>query len=388
MTEPTADDAGKREPPAESFDETAGDWLPAEGRPQVGPAIEVNPGQPVPDEAATESPAGDDDSLLRFLFYGLSLPERTVRSVSAVAGGLLSETASRLIPTAFRSSRSYSLFIQQSLDMAVHDVGGVGAAGSQRAAEADAARQAAQQEADFDQNMLARKAVGGMLDIASMSTLHLSPLTVLAALSDVAYGSSYFLRQLGDELKRQGVIDQASSIDHVSDLLDALQDAGGQASETLDQPPINLQGLRDTIDQTRQAVGKIDPVRLIPQAEIERMWGEMEAAAEEANVSLLDVGGTMTMFAMNRLTLATRGALSTVSVAGNLIDQHVLSHYGDAITEIRREGLYTTLSTVSTPYLEAVWRNFDNDTVTWTEDFLSGRLLTRTFDSVRSWWAK
>ncbi len=77
-----------------------------------------------------------ESSLLAKLTYGLSLPERTARAVSVMVGGLANESAARLIPAAFRSSRSYRVFVQQALDMMIHDVGGaknpnVQAAGAQ-----------------------------------------------------------------------------------------------------------------------------------------------------------------------------------------------------------------------------------------------------------------
>lgn len=357
-----ADDDRPTDPPPAANDAAAGDDTPA--------------------SPTGEADAAGEASLLGYLFYGLSLPERTVRSLSAVAGGLLNETAARLIPTAFRSSKSYALFVQQALDMAVHDFGGVPA--PERATAADAAASPASSPQEVD---LARKAVGGMLDIASLSTLHLSPMTVLAAFSDLAYGSSHYLRELSAELKRQGVIDSGTSIDHVSDLLDALQTASNQATDALDQPPINLDGLRQTIEQTRQSIQQVDPTQLIPQAEIARLWDEMETAAQEAEVGILDVSTTMTMFAMNRVTLVGKGALSSVTVAGNLLDQHILRHYVAGLAEIRSAGLYATLNRSSEPYLEAVWNNFGDQRVTWTEDFLSGRMVNRGVAGLRGWWA-
>ena len=67
----------------------------------------------------------DDNSLLGTLTYGITLPERTARCASAVVGGLVNETAGWLIPAAFRSSKTYGAFVQQALDMMIHDVGGV-----------------------------------------------------------------------------------------------------------------------------------------------------------------------------------------------------------------------------------------------------------------------
>ena len=324
------------------------------------------------DRLSNEEGAAAAGSLLDTLVYGLSLPERTVRSTSAIVGGLVNETAARLIPTAFRSSRSYSVFIQQALDMMIHDVGGV--------------KNANQPVVDEAESKLARKAVGGLLDVAGAATLHLSPMTVLAVFSDLAYGSSHYLKLLSEELKREGIIDDVSSIDHVSDLVDVLNSASGKAAEAMDTPPISLDGFKETIQQLRTEINKVDPSHVIPQAEIQRMWREMESAATQADVGLWDVSTTMTMFAVNRVSTGTRGALSSISVAGNILEEHIFTHYFDALDQIEENGLYQTLADVSTPYLSAVWENFAGERETWTEELVTGRMFGKAWNSVRGWW--
>lgn len=313
------------------------------------------------------------DSLIDSLLFGLSIPERSARTVSALLGGFASESAARLIPSAFRSSKSYTVFIQQSLDFVVHDIGGVV---SHKPASA----------ADQSEGLLARQSVGGMIDFAGMATLHMSPMTILAIISDVAYGSSTYMRQLSEELKRKGLIDQESTIDHVTDLIDALQATSVQGADAFNAPPINLDALQQTIDKTRAALNRIDPTTTIPQAEIKRMWQEMETAATKADASVFDVATTMTMFSMNRLTLVSQGALSSVVVAGNMIDQHILGHYADALTEIQVRGLWTTLATSSKPYLEAIWNNFDETKSTLTQDLLNGTLIGNAWNGLSRWW--
>lgn len=313
-------------------------------------------------------------SLTQQLIYGLSVPERTARSASAMLGGLVNESASRLIPAAFRSSRSYTVFVRQALDMMVHDVGGI-------------ENPKADETADQEEVGLARKAVGGMLDVAGAATLHLSPMTVLAVFNDVAYGSGHFLGKLSDELKREGIIDETSSIHHVSDLIASLEKASKRAADTMDAPPINIDGITDTIRQLSNDVAGVNPTRLIPQSEIHRMWDEMEDVASRAEVGIWDVSTTMTMYAMNRVTLTSRGALSTVAVAGDLLDEHIIRHYFDALGDIRQEGLYETLAKSSAPYLQAVWMNFEADRETWTEEFLTGRLIQKAWGGVRGWFA-
>ncbi len=324
------------------------------------------------DGVMAEQPAEEaGGSLMSSLLYGVTLPERTARCASAIVGGLVNETAARLIPTAFRSSRSYSVFVQQALDMMIHDVGGVASD---------------QEPADIEESKLAQKAVGGLLDIAGAATLHLSPMTVLAVFNDLAYGSGFYLRKLSEELKREGIIDDDSSIDHVSDLIDALQQTSGKAADAMDSPPINVDGIKNTITQLRDENGKVEPTKLIPQSEVARLWSEMEDVAAKADVGLWDVSTTMTMYAMNRVSATTRGALSTVTVAGNLLDEHIVSHYASALDEFGENGLYATLSGAAAPYLEAVWHNYDGDRETWTEELITGRLIGKAWTSVRGWF--
>lgn len=323
-------------------------------------------------EATDDQPSGSQspDTLVDTLMYGLSLPERTARSASAIVGGLVNETAARLIPAAFRTSRSYHVFIQQSLDMMIHDVGGV-----------------KNPNAVIDQeSKLAQKAVGGLLDVAGAATLHLSPMTVLALFNDLAYGSGHYLNQLGEELKREGIIDETSSIHQASDLIEALKATSGRAVDAMDTPPFSIDALQETVAQLSSELSKVDARKLIPQAEVQRLWGEMELAAGQADASLWDVSTTMTMFAMNRVNLTTRGALSTVRVANNLFDEHIISHYSTALDEIAEKGLYVTLSEVSTPYVEAVWDNFDAERETWTAELVSGRMIGKAWKQVRGWW--
>ncbi|MEZ6086599.1 MAG: hypothetical protein R3C05_00915 [Pirellulaceae bacterium] len=194
------------------------------------------------------------------------------------------------------------------------------------------------------------------------------------------------MRQLSDELKRKGVIDQESTIDHVTDLIDALQETSMHGANALNAPPINLQGFQETLDKTRAALNRIDPTTTIPQAEIARMWNEMEQAAQKADASVFEVATTMTMFSMNRLNLVSQGALSSVAIAGNMIDQHILGHYADALTEIQTRGLWTTLSEASKPYLAAIWHNFDYKKSTITQDLLNGKIVGDAWLGISRWW--
>jgi hypothetical protein len=111
----------------------------------------------------------------------------------------------------------------------------------------------------------------------------------------------------------------------------------------------------------------------------------MREISRHEGVSLLAVSGAATMRALEGVATLGRGALSTVKVAGTLVDRHVLDHYWQALGEIRQRGLYQSLAETSQPYIAAVWENFQPNQSTITEDVLSGRLLGSTWRAVRGW---
>ena len=67
----------------------------------------------------------------------------------------------------FKVLRTYTVMVRQMLDFLVHDVGRV-AQGEQPSSTADV------------DHYVARKAVGNFVDMASLATLHVSPLLILA----------------------------------------------------------------------------------------------------------------------------------------------------------------------------------------------------------------
>lgn len=307
--------------------------------------------------------------------YVLSLPERALRSGSGLLGGVLRESASLLVPRSFQNSRTYTVMVRQMLDFLVHDVGGV-AAGSTPSSTAEI------------DNYVARKAVGNFVDLVSLATLHVSPLMLLAVVSDLAYGSQTYLKELAGELKAQGVIDEKSRIDHVNDLLAAVSEASAATGKVFNTPPLSVDALRTTIEETRAAIRSPGANQIPPPAEVDRMWQQMRDISQREGVSLLAVSGAATMRALGHFATIGRGALSGVKVAGSLVDRHVVDHYSLALNELRQRGLYQSLAETSQPYMAAVWENFQTGKSTLTEDLVSGELLAGSWRAARRWLAK
>lgn len=314
------------------------------------------------------------------VLYGLSLPERALRSAAGVVGGTLRESASVLLPDAFRNAKTYQVFIGQMLDFMAEDFGRVGesrpSAGSRRDDNGpdDVGRD----------GYIARKTVGNFVEVASLATVHLSPMLVLAVVSDVAYGSQAYLRELADEMQRQGVIEDATRIRQVDDLLDQVADVSGKTATAFDTPPLSVAGLKETVRQTRASLSTIDPSKVLPERDLAKLWNDMQASARQQGVSPFKLSGLMTLGALDKIGKVGGGALSSAQAVGTLVDRHVLNHYRVVLADIDAKGFYPSLAAMSNPYLQAASQNFSRERFTVTEAFLAGG-AERAWDRARGW---
>lgn len=328
-------------------------------------------GDNLSDKSDQSDATPDVQSVYQYLTYGLSLPERALRSTSALVGGALKESASLLIPQAFQDSRSYSMFVDQMLDFVANDIGGV---------------KSDQPNATDVEGYVAKKAVSNFVELAGMATLHVSPMTILAITSDLAYGSTHLLKELSVELKKQGVIAENSTIDSTADFLHAISETSGDAANAFDMPPLSVEGLQDTIAKTQDKLSRLGPTQVLPQAEIERMWNDIYDIAAQEKVDVFEVSSAMTMYTMNQVGSVARGALTTVRVTSDMIDKHVFDHYRSALEDISQQGIYSFVRTVSGPYIEAVWTNFSVQKDTLTQDLLNGKLVGKAWDGLQGWF--
>jgi hypothetical protein len=124
---------------------------------------------------------------------------------------------------------------------------------------------------------------------------------------------------------------------------------------------------------------------VIPQAEIQRLWHEIHETAAAQGVKPFAVSSAMTLYALGKIGTLGPGSLSTVTVAGRLLDRHVIAHYVAGLDNIREKGIYTVLAETSEPYIDAVWMNFSTEKTTITEEILAGRLIGEGWGAVRRW---
>jgi hypothetical protein len=350
--------------------------------------------------AGSQASAASAETMFNKLIFGLSLPERLVRSAVGLTAGTAREIAEFVVPQAFQDSKTYEVMIRNSLGFLVSGVGTV----SSDAGKADAPDAADSGEVKSEQGgntaasghpdpgqpnpgrYIAKKAASNFIDIAGLATLHISPLWILAIVSDAAYGTKSYLNELAQELKDRGLIDETSTIHKVEDLMDAVRQASGTAASTFDQPPLSLDELQMSIEQTRLALLNVDPTDLIPEAEIASMWTEMREVAAQEQISLLGVSAAVAMQTMEAVRDVSEGTITGLLVAGKIVNRNIFGHYARALSGIRENGIWESVRKTYQPYVNMAWSNFMSSRRSWTEQVLDPGHITRAWTKLKGWF--
>lgn len=269
--------------------------------------------------------------------YLLSLPERSLRSLTAITVGLLREAGEIVIPGHFRRTKLYFSLVEQTLRFFVEQVGQVeGAYGK---------------EGELPADFMVRRGAGNGIEWLSIAVLHVSPVWILAGLSDLSGAGGRVLNEIAANFEKEGLLQGSVHIRTMSQLLEALERGSGHLAETVNTPPLNIDALRKEWEQLRASV-EIPPD---PQA-VAAEWQHLQATAAKADRSIFEV--------------STAVALSTLRSAKQHLADPILAHYNETLTEIENTGFPQYLHRELQPYLQAALNNFSPDRRSTTEALL------------------
>jgi len=292
--------------------------------------------------------------------YVLSLPERTLRSVSALAGGLARETAAVVLPIGLRRGRLYRNLVEVTLQFLIEKVGQVEAAGAD--------------QRELAENFLARRAAGNGIELVGLLTFRASPVWVLAALADVCGFGRQLIPEIAEELKKAGLLDASKSFATMEQLLGGLEGSAAQLAETVNVPPLDVAGLRSDWSKLVTEVKRLPAPQLPSRASVRRVWNELraEAASQERSVFVLssllalDAVGSLPQ----RALVLSRSAAIALSHSGTVVADALLAHYRGALAEIRDTGVVTYALRQLTPYGRAALAAFRPSRETLTDRLL------------------
>jgi hypothetical protein len=347
----------------------------------------------MPEELSHQNqPPKPEGSILSSALYGASLPERALRGMVGAVSGVLKESAEAVLPDALRGTKLYQLTLQKTLRILVEDIGGLRApvpAASGTEPPFAAPGEGAEGKAPAgDKSRGVRLAVANAVDLAGLTTLHLSPLWIFALSSDLAHGARTYLKALVEELKAKGVLRQSETIENVDELLGSLQRLSGSVADKLDAPPLTLRELKRSVDELKEKSKSVDLAKLIPAEEIDRAWKEIQSTALREGCSIFEVSSAISMLTFEGLTRAGKGAYGSLKVGFDLFEDNVLQYYLKALARIREKGYYQALAEAYEPYLKGLRHLFEPKTETLTQRLLTGKLFRALWRKLRSWFRR
>lgn len=295
-------------------------------------------------------------SAFRGLGYLLSLPERTIRSVAAVAGGTTSLLTETLFPDSLRGTTLYKIFVGDAQRFVLAKVAQV-----QQETPGDVASQAA------DNKYVQRKLVGGALETAGLFAMHFSPLWVFAIAGDAAAGTSVFLQRLTEQLKQNGVIPEDTQVTGLADLLGVIHETSRKSAAAIDTPPLSTDELTklagDMMSSYQQMFTKATD--LLPR--MESIWAQMQKVAEVQNVSIDTLSGILTLDVADWGKKGIGAVLAVGQTGTDLLGENILDSYVATLDKVSEQGVTTYISERMMPFLECAIGHFDPSKTSWTE---------------------
>jgi hypothetical protein len=300
------------------------------------------------------------DAAYRHLKYALSLPERTIRSLAALAGGTSMLLAEMVFPEPLRRTITYELTIGLMQRFVIEEV-----------AEMEHGR--LEDSPDLAKDYVQRKMAGTALEAAGLLTIGFSPLWVMAIAGDAAAGSKVFLHRLVKHLKANGVMAEDAEAKSVLDVLEAIQDASRRSARALDMPPLSRRELALMAEEMKSSYARVfrNSKTLLPRLEV--LWQRMEQSAGRNKVSVEGLSGAMALDASARSRRSLGLARSARRAGSEFIDEQILESYRKTLAAAAEQGIDKYMGAHLRPFVEAAKGHFDPARPTWTESRLKGK---------------
>jgi hypothetical protein len=298
----------------------------------------------------------------RIAGYLSSLPERLLRSVSALAGGAVREVGEVVLPARVRRSRLYDSLVESTLRFLIQNVGQV------EAAYADSTA--------LPHDFLVRRTAGNLVEAAGVLAFHASPVWVFAALADVTGAGRELIAEITVALQEEGLLDPGSRFDTVDQLLDGVERTSARLAETANTPPLDLATLRGELAMLREDSRALR-FRLPAPSAVQNQWRELKAEAAAQGRTVFELSSALAISAVRKLPERARWLSSAASTGsrrtGEVVANALLEHYRVTLDEIRARGFLGYWLRELQPYLHGAARQFSPRRPTTTEKLLRRR---------------
>jgi len=292
--------------------------------------------------------------------YLLSLPERVLRSMSALSAGLLRELSEVALPRAVRRTRLYRELVENTLRFLIENVGQV--------------EGAYPPEGKLVDNFAARRLAGNGIELIGLLTFRASPVWVLAALADLSGAGRQLIREIAQSLKEEGLLEKDATYESIEQVLDGLEGTAGRLAQSANTPPLDVASLRREWAELRAAASKIPQPRLPLSEALRRSWEELKTTAATEGRPVFQVSSLMALAAVSRIPenvlWLSRCARGAARRTGQMLADGLLEHYRTTLAEIRGAGYAAYWAREFRPYLKAAVLQFSPRRVSLTERML------------------
>jgi hypothetical protein len=293
----------------------------------------------------------------------LSLPERAVRSASALAGGVLREIGEVTIPKTIRRSRLYQNLVDATLQFLIEQVGqveGVYPSGEK-----------------LSEDFLIRRTAGNGIEMIGVLAFRASPVWVLAALADATGAGRYLMREISTALKDEGLLDRHTEFDTVDRMLDGLEASSARLASAINTPPLDVAGLRQEWKTLQGDLARIPPKNRPSIETLQGVWDQVTREAKAQQRTPFEVSSLMALSAMADLPRGARWLSASTRTAigktGSIVAGVLIDHYRTTLQQIREVGYVRYAARQFRPYLFAALSHFSPKRRTLTERIIGRR---------------
>jgi len=278
----------------------------------------------------------------------LSLPERAVRSLSALSGGLLREIGNVALPASVRRTALYRTMVEVALRFMIEEVGEV--------------EGVYPTENRLSENFLLKRTASHGIELLGILAFHASPIWILAALADATGGGRKLIQEISQALKEEGLLEPGATFETMDQMLDGLETTSEHLAVTLNMPPVRVATLRQEWTRLKEELAAIPP-RNVPRLErLESLWAELRAAAKQQHRSAFTLSSAMALSAVSHLPSnvfwLSKAARSAARRTGKVLGEAILDHYTGTLADISNTGFGAYWAREFRPYLRGAAEQF------------------------------
>jgi hypothetical protein len=292
--------------------------------------------------------------------YILSLPERVVRSLGALSGGLLRELGNVALPAGVRRTTLYRTMVDVALRFLIEEVGQV--------------EGVYPSEGRLAESFLLKRTASHGIELLGILAFHASPVWVLAALADATGGGRKLILEIAGALKEEGLLERDASFETMDQVLHGLEKTSSHMAVTLNMPPVDIAGLRREWEQLKAELATIPPKKIPALARIEGVWGELRASAKQQGRTVFGMSSLLAISTVAHvpanLLWLSRAGRSAMRRTGRVLGDAILDHYTAALAEIADTGFAAYWAREFRPYLRGAAEQFARGHESLTERLL------------------